>query len=172
MSKKKQNVQSEEDKRNFFKSKYLLRAIQGDWWITGNHVIIDDHYFEYRKRNWHLISVDSLQFHWQYVESIIVDKHIFGATLKVTAGKEYYYIKGLSKKTADAIKKLALNYISINTQRGTTEALAGAIAQAVKGNGGNNTPSPADELMKFKKLHDAGAISDEEFEKAKKKILS
>ena len=98
MSKKKQNVQSEEDKRNFFKSKYLLRAIQGDWWITGNHVIIDDHYFEYRKRNWHLISVDSLQFHWQYVESIMVDKHIFGATLKVTAGKEYYYIKGLSKK--------------------------------------------------------------------------
>lgn len=78
----------------------------------------------------------------------------------------------MSKKTADAIKKLALNYISINTQRGTTEALAGAIAQAVKGNGGNNTPSPADELMKFKKLHDAGAISDEEFEKAKKKILS
>ena len=65
-----------------------------------------------------------------------------------------------------------LRQISINTQRGTTEALAGAIAQAVKGNGGNNTPSPADELMKFKKLHDAGAISDEEFEKAKKKILS
>ena len=62
MSKKKQNVQSEEDKRNFFKSKYLLRAIQGDWWITGNNVLIDEHYYEYRKINWHLITVDSLQF--------------------------------------------------------------------------------------------------------------
>ena len=102
----------------------------------------------------------------------MVDKHIFGATLKITAGKEHYYIEGLSKKTADAIKKFALNYISINTQRGTTEVLAGAIAQAVKGNGGNNNSSSADELIKFKKLHDAGAISDAEFEKAKKKILS
>lgn len=153
-----------------FKSKYILRGFSGDWWVTGNHVIINDHYFEYRKRNWHLISVDTIQFHWQSAESIKVDKHIFGATIEISAGKDRYYIKGMSKKTADEIRKLAQEYISMNTQRGTTEALTVALTNAVKGS--SNVSSSADELLKLKELYDDGALTDEEFESAKKKILS
>ena len=154
-----------------FKSKYILRLLKGDWWITGNHIIINDHYFEFRKRNKHLISVDSLQFHWQYVESIMVDKHILGATLKISVGKKIYNIKGISKKTADNIQSVALKYISINTQRGAADALAGAITQAV-GGGNTNHSSTADELKKFKELHDTEIISDEEFEEIKKRLLN
>ena len=162
-----------------FKSKYILRGFKGDWWITGNHVVIDDHYFEYRKRNWHLISVDSNQFHWQYVESITVDKHLFGATIRIYSGGLGHYIYGMSKKTADQIKQLAIEYIMKNTQRGTTEALADAIASAVKGvqqnngtqqNGGQQN-SMADEILKLKQLRDQGTITDEEFEDAKEKLL-
>lgn len=122
MSKKKKEVVQTGEAA--FKSKYFLRVLGGDWWITGNHVILNDHYFEYRKRNWYLISVDTLQFHWQYVASITVDKHLFGATLKISAGEKVHYVKGISKKTANEIRDIALKYIAINTQRGTTEALA------------------------------------------------
>lgn len=152
-----------------YKSKYILRIFCGDWWITGNHVIINDSYFEYRKRNWHLISVDAVQFHWQYVESIIVDKHIFGATIKISAGEYVHVVEGISKKTADEIRKLAQKYISMNTRRGTTEALASALNNAAKG---NSVLSIADEIVKLKKLYEDGVITIEEFEIAKKKILS
>lgn len=153
------------------KSKYLLRCLDGgDWWFTGNHVVIDDHFIEYRKRNWHFISVDSVQFHWQYVQNITVDKHIFGATIKITTSDaSIFFIRGLSKKSADKIRVYAHNFIAKNSQRGTMDALAGAIASAV----GNSRPatSNADELMKYKQLYDQGIISEDEFLNAKKKLL-
>ena len=168
---KKKNTELEKESEKF-KSTYILRGFKGDWGITGNHVIINDHYLEYRKRNWHLISVDSKQFHWQYIESVTVDKHFFGATVVIRSASQIHWIYGVSKKVADKIKELALKYIAKNTQRGTTEALADAIAMAVNGNNApQNSPSPADELLKFKNLHEQGVITDEEFEDIKEKLL-
>lgn len=75
----------------------------------------------------------------------------------------------MSKKSADEIRKLAQKYISMNAQRGTTEALTAALTNVVKGS--SNVSSSADELLKLKELYNDGTLTDEEFELAKKKIL-
>jgi hypothetical protein len=158
------------NEKKHFKSKYLLRFLRGDWWITGWHVRLDEHFIEVRKRNWHLISVDSLQLHWQNVQTVLIDKHLFGATLRISSGNDHQHVIGLSKKTANAIRNLATSYLSENSQKGVTETLADAIAKAVSSN--NKTEiSSADELLKFKKLHEQGVISDKEFKAAKEKLL-
>jgi predicted RecA/RadA family phage recombinase len=164
--------EKKQNEKKHFKSKYLLRALKGDWWITGNHVMVDEHFIEVRKRNWHLISVDSLQLHWQNVQSILIDKHLFGATVRISSGNAYHRIFGLPKKTANAIRNLATSYLSENSQKGVTEALADAIAKAVNSSNANKGEiSSADELLKFKKLHEQGVISDKEFKAAKERLL-
>ena len=162
----------EKRKEIIFKSKYFLRCLDGgDWWFTGNHVIIDDHFIEYRKRNWYFISVDSRQFHWQYIQSIDVDKHLFGATVRMKmADRSVFVIRGMGKKTANQIRSYARDFVSKNSQRGTISALAGAIASA-----GSVQPvrasSNADELMKYKQMYDQGIISEAEFQQVKKRLL-
>ncbi|KAA6340928.1 hypothetical protein EZS27_011233 [termite gut metagenome] len=156
-----------------FQSAYMLRVLHGgDLWFNGNHVWIDDYYLEFRKRNWHFISVDSKQFQWQYVRSLVIDKHLFGATIKINiGGEEPFIVHGMSKKRADKIKQLSHDYVAKNTQRGVMETLANSLRN---GSGGNNAQQSnrADELLKFKQLYDQGVISEEEFNNEKKRLLS
>ena len=131
-----------------------------------------EHFIELKKRNWHLISVDSRKYHFQNVVGVDVDKHLFGATVLIeSTGSKSIRINGLSKKIANKIADISSTYISANTQKGTTEALADAIAKATKGSGGG-AASVADEIKKLKGLLDEGILSQEEFDEQKKKLMA
>ncbi len=162
----------EQDK--IYKSSYIQRALQGEYNpFRPNILVINDHYIEYRKRNWHLISEDSQTFHFQNIVGVDVDKHLFGATLNIaTTGNPKIKVFGWSKKIANEIKQECLKNIAKNTQRGTTEALADAIATAVNKSGGSGQASVADELKKFKELLDNGIITQEEYDAQKSKLLN
>ena len=60
----------------------------------------------------------------------------------------------------------------MNTQRGTTEALAGAIAMAVNSVKSSAPVSVADELKKMKELLDSGVISQAEYDSQKARLLN
>ncbi len=157
-----------------YKSNYWQRVIKGEYNpFRPNIISITSYFIEYRKRNWHLISVDTQTFHFENVVGIDVDKHLFGATLRiVTSGSDKILVSGFSKKTANAIKSACTQYISSNSQRGTTEALAGAIATAVSNVKSNSQLSIADELKKLKDLWDSGIITESEYNQQKNKLLS
>lgn len=154
-----------------FKSSYLLRVLCGEYNpFRGNHIIITDSYFEHSKRNWFLISKDTNKIHFQSMSGIFVDKHLFGASIKI----DKMVLHGFGKKTADRIKELCSEYISLNSQRGTTEELAATIQKAITSGfqGGTSNFSKADELKKLKDLLDQGALTQEEFEEQKKALLN
>lgn len=163
-----------ETAENKHKSTYLLRVLKGEYNpFRPNVIITNDRFVEYKKRNWHLISVDTQTFHFQNVVGIDVDKHLFGASLKiVTSGSDKIFVHGFSKKRANAIKQECQEYISKNSSRGTTEALADAIATAVGNVKGGGQVSTADELKKMKELLDSGVISQSEYDEQKSKLLS
>lgn len=156
-----------------FRSGYFYRMLKGEYNpFRPNRVIITSSYLEYKKRNWHLVSVDSRKYHFQNVAGFILDKHLIGASIIIeSTGDKSIYVHGLSKGTAKKIAAACSEYVSANTQKGTTEALADAIAAATKGSGGGQT-SVADELKKMKGLLDDGIISQEEFDEQKKKLMS
>ena len=163
------------EQENIFESNYILRVLSGDYNpFRPNIIVINNHFIEYKKRNWHLISVDTQTFHFQSVVGIDVDKHLIGATLKiVTSGVDKIYVSGFSKKTANKIKQVCSEFISLNSHRGSTEAIAGSIAKAVRGTGESfNHRSVADELKKMKDLLDRGVLNQEEYEIQKEKILN
>lgn len=163
------------EQENQFESSYILRVLSGEYNpFRPNIIVINNNFVEYKKRNWHLISVDTQTFHFQSVVGIDVDKHIIGASLTIaTSGSEKIYVTGFSKRTANKIKRICSKYISSNSKRGTSEALAGAIAKAVGTSGGtSNYRNVADELMKLKELLDVGVLTHEEFEIQKTKILN
>ena len=164
------------EQENIHKSSYLLRVLSGEYNpFRPNVIVVNDHFVEYKKRNWHLISVDTQTFHFQSVVGIDVDKHLIGASLRIiTSGNDKIFVHGFSKGTANKIKQDCAKYISMNSQRGTTEALASAIASAVgnvKGGGGQQL-SVADELKKMKELLDGGVISQSEYDDQKAKLLN
>jgi len=156
-----------------FRSSYFLRLISGDFNpFTPNIITIDDNHIEYRRRNWYLISVDTENLHFQNVTGISVDKHLFGATLKIKSkGNDSILIHGFWKKKANKIKDICSKQISANTQRGTNEAMTDAISKAMGQANGSNGGSVADELKKLKELFDSGVLSQEEFDEQKKKLL-
>lgn len=156
-----------------FKSSYFLRLLSGDYNpFTPNVIIIDDNHLEYRRRNWYLISVDTENLHFQNVTGVSVDKHLFGATLKVkSTGNDSIFIHGFWKKKATKIKDICSKHISLNAQRGTTEAMADAISKAVGQANAGGGGSVADELKKMKELLDSGVLSQEEFDEQKKRIM-
>ena len=158
---------------NLYKSSYLLRVLKGDYNpFRPNIISVNDHFVEYKKRNWYLISVDTQTFHFQSVVGIDVDKHLFGASLKiVTSGSDKIILSGFSKKTANAIKLACSKFISLNSQRGTTESLASAIASAVGNVKSNIQLSVADELKKLKDLFENGLLTEEEYNQQKAKLL-
>lgn len=166
------NMTTETNK--IYKSSYFYRILKGDYNpFTPNIIHINDHDIEYRRRNWYLISVDTQTYHFQYIVGIDVDKHLFGATLIIrTTGNAVIYVQGFPKKRANEIRELCRKYISMNTQRGTTEALAGAIATAVNSVKSSAPVSVADELKKMKELLDSGVISQAEYDSQKARLLN
>ncbi len=144
-----------------YKSSYFYRILKSDYNpLTPNIIYINESNIEYRRRNWYLISVDTQTYHFQNIVGIDVDKHLFGATLKIrTNGHAVISVNGFSKSKANKIRELCKKIISINTHRGTIE---------------NNVQqlSVADELKKMKELLDDGIISQSEYESQKTKLLN
>ena len=157
-----------------FKSSYFLRMLSGDYNpFTPNNLSVDANHIELRRRNWHLISIDTENLHFQNVTGLTVDKHLFGATLIVkSTGSDSIYIHGFWKKRANEIKDICSLYISSNTQKGSTEALAEAISKAVGGANGRGQVSVADELKKLKDLLDVNVLTQKEFDEQKRRLMS
>lgn len=84
--------------------------------------------------------------------------------IDIANGSQHTLIENVDKSTApimvSAIKKAAHQYkIEINQSTQSTDSRQGEI-------------DPADEIMKFKKLLDAGAITQEEFDAKKRQLLN
>ncbi len=156
-----------------FKSSYFLRLLAGDFNpFTPNVITIDDNQIEFRRRNWHLFSVDTENLHFQKITGVSLDKHIFGATIKIkSTGNDSILVNGFWKKKAIEIKDICSNQISVNAQKGSAEAMADAISKAVGQPSGLGGISVADELMKLKDLLDGGVLTQDEFDEQKKKLL-
>jgi hypothetical protein len=157
-----------------FKSSFFLRLLSGDFNpFTPNVINIDESHIEYRRRNWHLISVDTENLHFQNISGISVDKHLFGSTLKIkSTGNDPISAKGFWKKDANEIKNICSKNISANTQKGTTEAMSYAISKAVASSQTGSRSSLKTELIELKELVDEGIITQQEFEERKKKTLN
>lgn len=97
-----------------YKSSYLLRLLDGDWNpLTPNVVVVNNDFIEYRRRNWHLISVDTQTLVISDVVGVDVDKHIIGATIRIrTSGGYGVTVKGFSKRQADRVKRMCLQMMS------------------------------------------------------------
>jgi len=151
-----------------FSSKYLLRALQGDYHpFTPNFLTIDENRVEFERRNWHMISVDTESLDFQNITGITVDKHIFGATLNFkSTGSDPIIVHGFEKKDADKIRQLCMANVMANTQRRTSQAMSDALK-----NSRGSQISVADELQKLKNLVDAGILTQTEFEEQKGKLL-
>ena len=160
-----------ENKKNeqHFRSGYFFRALSKEYNpFRPNRIIITDDFFEFKKRNWHLVSVDSRKFHFRNIVGVDVDKHLFGATISIDGtGNKSIKVNGLSKKTANKISDICSDYISGSKQKGKPEANV----KATQGSG-DTTISVSDELMKLKALVNDGILTQEEFEEQKAKLLS
>ena len=156
-----------------FSSSYFLRLISGDFNpFTPNVISIDDSNIEYRRRNWHLISVDTESLHFQNITGISVDKHLFGATLKIKSkGNDSILIHGFWKTKANEIKDICFKQMSTNTQRGSNEVIKDAVSKGISQASSSGAVSVADELMKLKELLDIGVLSQKEFDEQKKIVM-
>lgn len=139
-----------------FKSDYILRILKGDFHpFTPNVLILDDNHIELRRRNWHLVSVDTESLHFANITGVTVDKHLFGATITIKSkGNDPIRVSGLWKKDANHIQKLCTEHISASSAPSSRPA------------------SVADELIKLKELLDDGVLTQAEFDVQKNKILS
>lgn len=156
-----------------FKAGYILRMLKGEYNpFTPTKIFIDEDFLEIKKRNWFLISVDTETYHWEDLNSVTVDKHLFGASLIFNRDKKNPH-NGFSKRKAKKISELVKPKIHSTSQKGVADQIAGAIKDAVGGNNqGGGTASVADELKKLKDLLDQGVISQEEFESQKQKLMA
>ena len=170
-----QNSTKEESKELKFRSSYFLRLLVGDYNpFTPNRLLVTDRFVEYKKRNWHLISVDTEDMHWERVIGVSIDKHLFGATVKIkgTGGKDDgIFFHGVWKKTANKIKAECQKHVSKHTQQGAADVFSKAVAQEFAKANASSTTSAADELLKYKSMLDSGIITQEEFEKKKSELL-
>lgn len=93
------------------RSNYLLRILKSDFNpFTPNNLLIHNDRLEFKRRNSHLISVDSEELMFDRISGIDIDKHIFGATLTIkSVGSKPIKVEGLSKANAEHIKQLWLN---------------------------------------------------------------
>ncbi|MBP3316897.1 MAG: SHOCT domain-containing protein [Alistipes sp.] len=164
-----------------FKSPYILRFLRGDWNpFTPDRLTINDQFIEHIRRNWYLISKDTNTYHFQSIVGVSVDKHLFGATLKIMpAGSTgYIYIHAFKKKDANRIKQLCQEFISKNSQRGIGDIMGSAITDALEKHSAVVTSSApvvnskTQELRNLKELLEEGIITQEEFVEQKQKILN
>ena len=144
------------------KSTYLLRVIRGDYNpFTPNRVIITDDYVEFRRRNWHLVSVDKKKYHFKSFAGLNLDKHVFGADLVVEGyGHSEIAARGFTKKKAEEIYALVSEKLS---KYSTTKNYY--VRQTMP------ETSTADEIKKLKALLDDGTLTPEQYEKQKNKLL-
>lgn len=151
-----------------FQSNYFLRILEGDYHpLTPNNLTINVDRVEYQRRNWHMISVDTENLHFQNITGITVDKHIFGATLMFkSTGSDPIIVHGFGKKEADQIRKICMANVMANTQKTSSREML----EALKNSRGPHI-SVADELQKLKNLVDSGILTQAEFENQKEKIL-
>ena len=151
-----------------FQSNYFLRILEGDYHpFTPNNLTINVDHVEYRRRNWHMISEDTENLHFQNITGITVDKHIFGATLKFkSTGSDPILVHGFGKKESEKIRQLCMENVMANSQKKTSEAVFDALK-----NSREPQMSVADELQKLKNLVDAGILTQTEFDVQKAKIL-
>jgi len=150
-----------------FRSNYFLRCLKGDYNpFTPNIINIYPERIEYRRRNWHLISVDTENLHFYKITGISIDKHIFGATLSIkSTGNDPINVNGFWKSTAKKIDAICSEHISAGSG---IDALTNAVDRAMT----KNSPvSIADELSKLKSLLDEGVLTFDEFEVQKQKLL-
>lgn len=154
-----------------FKSSYFLRTLNTDFHpFTPNVLVIDEEHIEFRRKNWHLISEDTETLHFKNITGVTVDSHMFGTTITIkSTGNDPILVQGFWKKEANEIKKLCAKNIAAYSQKNSGEAIANSFAKAMDGNRG--TYSVADELTKLKSLLDQGALTREEFEIQKSRIL-
>ena len=84
-----------------------LRHIFTPW-----HIIVDfeDQNITLRKRNWFLISVDEKTSSFRFVRDIEIDKHLFGADIKIKLSESYIEANSISKKSANRIKDQLSEY--------------------------------------------------------------
>ena len=84
-----------------------LRHIFTPW-----HIIVDfeEQNITLRKRNWFLISVDEKTSSFRFVRDIEIDKHLFGADIKIKLSESYIEANSISKKSANRIKDQLAEY--------------------------------------------------------------
>lgn len=155
-----------------YRTSYVFRLLKGELNpFRPNYLVLHSHSIEFRKRNWHLISEDSQTIHFQNLVGVYVDKHLFGATLILAStGNAKVNVFGWSKKVASAIAHDCMQRIHKSSQRGTMENLTDAI-ENLNHKKGSSHFSIADELLKYKTLLDAGAITQEEYDRLKDKLI-
>lgn len=156
-----------------YKSKYLLRVLRGDYNpLTPNVLLLDEDHAVFRRRNWYLISSDSESLSFHNITGITIDKHLFGASVTIKSkGSDPIEVHGFSKGQANEIRDYCQAKIDEKSGRATAEAVNEAVKKAMQDGNGHH-PSVADELMKYKKLLDEGALTEQEYERQKRKLIS
>lgn len=151
-------------------TQYLYRVLNKDFNpFTPTSFVVYDNFIEIRRRNWYLISEDVATLHWEDVNFLKADKHMFGASVWI----DNFYYGGFSKDQADELLKLMRPLVHASSQRGSTEHLASVLKdQLVNKQSASAQISVADELEKLHALQQKGVLSKEEFEEQKNKLLA
>jgi len=89
------------------------------------------------------------------ITSVAPSGGVMSASLKITAAKRKAKVKALTNRTAEAV----------------SQAISDAMSRAGAAGGSGSVPSVADELAKFHRLLQAGAISQAEFDAKKNELL-
>jgi hypothetical protein len=157
-------------KTKTYKSSYLYRILKGDYNpFTPNHVSINEREFQFRRRNWYLISHNTQTFNFQHITGLDVDKHLFGATIIIrTQGNYEYCMNYIHAQTRTATTEILRKTI-VTTSESSTQAIVTAVDG---GNKNTSNLSVADELKKLKELLDSGIITQEEFNIQKGKLIN
>lgn len=141
-------------------SNYLLRVLKKDFNpFTANNVIVHQDHIEFKKRNNHLISMDSQQLSFDRITGIDINKHLIGATITVkSVGSKPIVVEGLTKANAERIREL---WREAKISRGSQNK----VTLENQGNG------KLDQLEQLGKLRDSGTITEEEFQRLKSELL-
>ncbi|ALO14810.1 hypothetical protein L21SP5_01151 [Salinivirga cyanobacteriivorans] len=165
-------MKNEENYPNKFKAGYFLRILKGEYNpFNPTVIIIDKDFLEIKKRNNFLISVDTDSYHWEDLDAITIDKHLFGASIIINRDNKNPY-NGFSKRKAKTIYDLIKPKIHATSQKGVADSITSAIKDAIGTNTNTSTTSIADELKKLKDLANQGVISEDEFNTQKQKLMN
>ena len=150
-----------EDIKLIARSSYLLRVLRKDYNpFTPNRITITAGFIEYSRRNWYLISVNRMKFHFKSAFGVDIKKQVFGADVVIDGMGAKIVANGFTKKTADKIYSLVGVHISkYASNTNVTNVIT-------------NELSTSDELRKLKQLHDDGLLNQAEFDAQKAKLLS